>query len=193
MRLHRLEAGLLFVALLVTACDRTGEAEYIPPEPGTIYHYRGGFNRITGNAGMRTFFEDSAGGKGARAGLFLPDNPDAPIKVDSAALAALWPLTVGSEATVRTERGPEVWNWEFRVTGIEAVDVPIGSYDAFVVQAVESPELIRDPRYAYSASYQWWYSPKLNAVVKFRVTYLSGPVQGRVVTSELVDITTPDR
>jgi len=196
MRSHRIEAVLhrmLIGALLLTACGRTGEANYTPPEPGTVYHYQGGFNRITGNNGMRTFFEDSAGGKGARVALFLPDHPEYPIKVDSTDLAIIWPLKIGNEGIIRTERGIEVWNWEFRINTLESVKVPAGTYDAFVVQAIESPELIRDPRAGYTASYQWWYAPKINAVVKFRVTYLSGAVKGRVVTSQLVGITKPEK
>jgi hypothetical protein len=174
------------------ACGQGGVdgAPYVAPRPGTVYHYRGMDNTITAVDGWRTTYRDQAGREGLRIGLFLVDDPLHPAQVDSAALASLWPLRVGNEATVRVQRDPEVYRWDFRVTGIDHVEVGAGAFDAYVVQAVQTPVLVRTPQAAVTAMYTWWYAPRIAAVVKVRTSYLGGPAAGRVVESELLSIDT---
>lgn len=185
-------ASLLPVAgtlILLGACtggeEEAATAPYVSQEPGTVYHYAGVTNTITAVDGWRTRFTDNAGREGSRVGLFISENPAQPTQVDSADLAALWPLRVGKETEMKVNRGDEVWRYEFRVTGTQKVTVPAGEFDTFVVQAVETPELVRDPAKSYSAMYTWWYAPEIGNVVKFKTSYLSGPPAGRVYESEL--------
>jgi hypothetical protein len=181
----------LVLLLLIGACSGNGEqnlARYGALQPGTTYNYTGVSNTITSVDGWRTRFTDSQGREGSRVALFLSEDPRNPMQVDSAQLASLWPLRVGNETSLEVQRGPEVWTYEFRVTGTQKVTVPAGEFDTFVVQAVESPRLVRDPASAFTAMYTWWYSPGVRNVVKFRTSYLAGPATGRQIESELESI-----
>lgn len=169
-----------------------GPAAYTAPEPGTVYEYSGLKNSIVSVDGWRTHYKDGRGREGVRIAHFITDDPSRPITVDTTELKQLWPLRLGKETKVTVKRGDEVWEWEFRVVGTEMVFVPAGEYMTYIVQAVESPKLVRDPKSAYSASYSWWYAPRANAVVKFKTTYLSGPATGREFGSELEGISTSE-
>ena len=185
-------ALVLCVLAALSACSRLAEeAPYVAPRPGTVFHYRGMENRITGSQGWRTTFVDGLGREGLRWAVFIPDDARHPAEIDSAELARLWPLKVGNEAVVRVKHGPEVYRWEFRVGWKGSITVPAGRYDTYMVQAVQQPELVRDPRTAYTAMYTWWYAPAVPGVVRFITKYVGGPAAGRVIASELEKLDAP--
>ncbi|HET7274848.1 MAG TPA: DUF3108 domain-containing protein [Longimicrobiaceae bacterium] len=168
-------------------------APYVAPTSGTTYFYEGLSNTITAVDGWRTEFTDGQGREGARLALFITDTPQQPVEVDSATLGDLWPLDVNNTSVVKVHRGPEVWRLDFRVTRTQNITVPAGTFDTYVVQAVETPELVRDPQSASTAMYTWWYAPEVAAVVRFRTSYLTGPATGRVVESSLNRIELPQQ
>lgn len=182
------------LVLVLAGCGDLGRMDPAPlPEiaPGTIYHYEGLTNTVVEGDGWAYTYEDGQGRSGRRVGVFLSDDPRAPAEVDSAALAALWPLEVGRETVVDVARHGEEWEWEFRVTGTETLEVPMGTFDTYVVQAAQVPRVTRTPGREVSTLHTWWYSPEVGAVVRFRTTYLTGPAQGRVVQAALERVVGP--
>ena len=169
---------------LFAAC-RPAAVPYVPPVPGTVYHYTAFSNTITGVDGWRTAYVDDRGRPGSRLGLFITEDPRRPARPDSGALARLWPLRVGSELAFRTQVGPEVWRWEFRVTGTEEVPVPAGRFATVVVQGAQEPALVHDPRAASTVLYTWWYAPRVGAVVRVRSRFLAGRRAGQALEAEL--------
>ncbi len=182
---------LACLALLgLGACDADPQtAPYVAPAPGTVYDYGQFTNTITSADGWRVRFSDNQGRQAERVGLFLTGDVEEPLQVDPAALDSLWPLKPGREAAFEARRGPEVWRWELRVLEGEEITVPAGTFQTFVVQGVQTPELVRSPQTSATVLHAWWYAPAINSVVRFRTTYLTGPAQGRVVEGELRGIT----
>ena len=191
--LARRRRGMLVAALTLGAgaCDAGPEpVPYVAPAPGTVYDYGAFTNTVTSSDGWRVRFTDNQGRQAERVGLFLTSDPAEPLEVAPAALDSLWPLELGRELAFRVKRGPETHRWEFRVMAGERVTVPAGTFETVVVQGVQAPELVRSPQTAATVLNSWWYAPSVNAVVRFRTTYLSGPGQGRVVEGELRSIRT---
>ena len=58
----------------------------------------------------------------------------------------LWPLELNKEMTINVKRGDEVYSWNFRVTSEQSVMVAGQKYDAYLVQAVQTPVLVQDPK-----------------------------------------------
>jgi hypothetical protein len=186
-------AGLVGLAGL-TACSGPPPAiAYSAPAPGTVYDYGDFTNTITAVDGWRTTYVDDRGRTARRVALFITENPQRPLDVDSVALGSLWPLRLGAATTVRTRAGEEVYRWKFRVVDTTTVTVPAGTFAATVVEGIEVPELVHAPQQASSVLNTWWYAPAARAVVRFESTYLTGPVQGRRVIGELKAIRTPPR
>jgi hypothetical protein len=189
-------AAVMLAFVVTTSCSHfkgPEPAPYVAPEIGTVYHYEGTTNTITAVDGLRTHFVDGQGRQGSRLALFIADDPREPAEVAADQLSAIWPLEVGKESVITVNRGPEIWEWEVRVSKIETITVPAGTFETYVVQAVEAPQLVRSPDQTSTASYTWWYAPEVEAVVRFRTTYLGGPATGRVIESGLVRIERPDR
>lgn len=182
------------VAIGVTACDLgPPEAPYVEPSPGTVYDYGDFTNTIVSADGWRVRYSDNHGRQGERIGVFLTGDPREPLQVESAVLDSLWPLRPGHETAFRVRRGPEVWRWELRVLPVEEeVTVGAGRYRTIVVQGVQTPELVRSPRTAAAVLHSWWYAPDVEAVVRFRTTYLAGPAEGRVMEGALQSIRQAD-
>jgi len=180
---------LLMATVSCAPASLEGPAEYQSPEPGTVYRYRDVANVILESDGIRTRFRDNQGRVAERVGLFLTDDPEDRMQIDTVALMSLWPLVPEKEAVVETKRANgEVFETEFRVSRVEPVETGMGMVDAIIVQGVTTPKLVRDPETARSIMNSWWYSPDLNAVVRFRTTFLAGPGQGTVVGDRLVEI-----
>ena len=78
----------------------------------------------------------------------------------------------------------------FHVMGQAQVAVPAGTFDTYVVQAVQRPENFTDPKRQTTTAYTWWYAPTVAAVVQFETRYYSGPMAGHVMQSVLRSIDT---
>jgi len=179
------------------ACSR-GErslppAPYVPPAVGTVYRYVGFNNTVVGVDGLRTRFVDDSGHQGLRVGLFISDDPQHPSQIDQAQLAALWPLESEKQTDVMVRNGSNTWLWRFKVLGEQQVTVPAGRFQTYMVQAVQRPDSIRDPKSGEQTvvGYTFWYAPSISAVVRFKTTYFSGPATGQVVQSELRAVEAP--
>lgn len=172
----------------LTALNHTA-APYVPPAVGTRYVYTSFAQTITANDGLRTRFVDHRNLPGERLALFIPQNPAAPLTVDPAALARVWPLRVGRETRVATARGPLRWEWRLRVVGTERVRVPAGTFDTYVVEAVEVATRTATPT-AEPRVTTFWYAPAGGAVVRFSIGTL-GRVTRRVTQQELLRVEAP--
>ena len=168
-------------------------APYVAPAVGTVYRYAGFSNTVVGAEGLRTRFVDDSGRQGLRVGLFISDDPEHPSQIDPAQLGALWPLESEKQTNVVVRNGPSAWLWRFKVLGVQDVTVPAGRFQTYLVQAVQRPDTIRDPKATQETvvGYTFWYAPSIAAVVRFRTTYYSGPAMGRVVQSELRAVERP--
>lgn len=163
---------------------------YTPPPVGTVFDYGGQSNTITKVDGWRTSYRDNLGREGSRLGLFITEDPRQPFTEDSAALGALWPLRLGQQTVVTVKRDSEEYRWDFDVTDTATITVPAGTFSTFIVQGVERPTLVRNPRTAVTVSNRWWVARPNNTVVRFVSTYLTGPAAGRQVIGELKAIRT---
>jgi len=190
-------AVVVLAAVAGASCSR-GErslppAPYVAPAVGTVYRYVGFNNTVVGVDGMRTRFVDDSGRQGVRVGLFISDDAEHPARIDVAQVTALWPLEVDKQSDVRVHDGARAWLWRFKVVGEQNVNVPAGRFETYVVQAVQRPDSIRDPKSGQETvvGYTFWYAPSIAAVVRFRTTYFSGPATGKVVQSELRGVQSP--
>jgi hypothetical protein len=186
--LVRLQLMAMLAAVLGFGCKGAGleSAPYKAPEVGVRYKYSGGLtNTITAVNGWRTEFVDDKGRPGSRLGLFVNEDPASPVTVDSGDLERLWPIELNKETKVTVHHGPEVYTWQFRVVSEEKVFLGNQAISCYVVQAVQDPVLVKDPRKTTSTINTWWYSPALNAVVKFKTTYVGGPTAGKAFTALL--------
>lgn len=186
-------AATLLALLSVQACapEPPEPAPFVQPDTGTVYLYGEVLNQILSTEGIRTRYQDHRGRVAERIGLFLTAGEGSPIQVDTAALMGLWPLEPGKTAVVEIlsgEEPQEVYEYEFVVQRMEPVETGLGSFDSYVVQGVVTPKLVRNPAVAQTIMNSWWYSPELNAVTRFRTTYLLGPGQGTVVEDRLREI-----
>jgi len=155
------------------------DAPYVAPAPGTVYDYGDFSNTVTKVDGWRTSFTDDRGRAGQRVALFITENPAQPVTVDAAALDSLWPLRLGRHVTLKTQRGDELYKWEFRVLDTATVEVPAGTITTNVGAGVQTPELVRSPQTAGGVVHTWWYAPEAKAVVRFESAYVLGPSAGR--------------
>ena len=187
-------AGVACVAVVggVAGCGHAPEpAPYVAPAPGTVYDYGDFTNTVTSVDGWRTAYVDNLGREGSRLALFITEDPTRPVAVDSAALDSLWPLTLGHEVTLHAQQGEERHRWVFRVLDTATVEVPAGKFAAYVVEGVQTPELVRSPEAAGSVVHTWWYAPDARAVVRFESAYLLGPAAGRRFEGTLKGIRAP--
>jgi hypothetical protein len=185
--------ALLLAGGVVTGCSKPeglGPAPYVAPGVGTVYRYAGFDNTVLDSEGWRVRFVDQKGRRATRVAVFITDDPDTPSKIDTAALAKLWPLTNGKKVSLKMVSGSYVSRWDFNVVGQAQVSVPAGTFETYVVQAVQRPDSLSDPAKQTVFAYTWWYAPDVAAVVKFETTYYSGPAQGQVIRSMLQSIDT---
>ena len=188
--------AIALVAATVAACsqpEKLGPAPYVAPPVGTVYAYLGFTNTVLSSDGWRVRFADDSGRQATRVGLFITDDPIVPSLIDTAKLASLWPLETGKEVTVTMRRGNYGSRWLFHVMGQAQVAVPAGTFDTYVVQAVQRPEAFTDPKKQTMFAFTWWYAPKVAAVVRFETRYFSGPASGQVVKSVLKSIDTAQK
>ena len=155
-----------------------------------MYSYVGFKNVVLSSDGWRVKFADESGKRAARVGVFITDDPDMPSRIDTAALSKLWPLANGREASILMTSGDYKSRWLFNVVGEAQVAVPAGVFEAYVVQAVQRPEAMTDPKTQTVFTYTWWYAPTIAAVVKFETKYVSGPAIGNTVSSMLQRVDT---
>lgn len=167
-------------------------APYRPPPPGTALVYTNGLtNRIVSHAGWSMRYTDAQGRPGALLALFIVDHPDKPLTVDVSRLRQLWPLRVDNLFEGDLKRGLEIWNVSLRVTAIEEVTVPAGTFLTYVVEGVQGPHRVADPASPTIAT-TWWYAPEVGAVVRFmtstvRPTGVPAPAR----RYELVEVVKP--
>jgi len=184
-------AMLCAAALPLAACEPdVPPMPYTPPPVGTVYDYGGQTNTITKVDGWRTAYRDNLGREGSRLGLFITEDPRHPFSGDEVAIGELWPLRLGQQTVVTVKRDSEEFRWDFDVTDTATITVPAGTFSTFIVQGVERPTLVRNPRTAVTVSNRWWVARPNNAVVRFVSTYLTGPAAGRQVVGELTAIRT---
>lgn len=196
-RLPRRTRGVTRIAMLpavvasLAACKPDiPPMPYTPPPVGTVYDYGGQTNTITKVDGWRTSYRDNLGRTGSRLGLFITEDPRRPFTGDEVAMGDLWPLRLGQQSVVTVKRDSEVYRWDFDVTDTATITVPAGTFSTFIVQGVERPALVRDPRTAVTVSNRWWVARPNNTVVRFVSTYLTGPAAGRQVVGELKAVRT---
>ena len=189
---HLATIALSFAAVVVACSEpkRLGPAPYVAPAVGTVYNYAGFRNTVLASDGWRVRFADDSGRQATHVAVFITDDPIQASKIDSAALTSLWPLETGKQATVMMRAGSYVTRWLFRVMGQQQVAVPAGTFDTYVVQAVQRPEKFTDPKKQTIFAFTWWYAPAVAAVVKFETRYYSGPQAGHVVQSALKSVDT---
>ena len=187
----------LALAPAVRAQDSTkmanpGPAPFVNPVPGATLLYSGGLTQtIDSVRGIRTFFTDNAHNQGATVGLFIIDNPKNPRTVDEKALNAFWPLKLGNKATVAISQGQERWETTLRVVGADSVKLPAGKFATYVVEGVQAPKLVKNPKTPTIVT-TWWYSPALGAVARFATTVSAGsPNAGKIRRFELLNIRAP--
>jgi hypothetical protein len=189
-----LVGAVLLAAATVTGCGETPKglepAPYVAPAIGTMYSYVGFKNVVLSSDGWRVKFADESGKRAARVGVFITDDPDTPSRIDTAALSKLWPLANGREASILMTSGDYKSRWLFKVVGQAQVAVPAGTFEAYVVQAVQRPDSVTDPKKQTVFAYTWWYAPAIAAVVKFETKYVSGPAIGNTVSSMLQRVDT---
>lgn len=178
-------------AIGCAADDGVAAAPYVAPPPGTVYDYGDFSNTVTASDGWRTTYTDDRGREGRRVALFMTEDPSRPITVEPAALDSLWPLRLGRRVTLRTMRGEERDRWEFSVLDTATVTVPAGTFQAIVVEGVQTPELVHSPEAATSVVHTWWYAPEVAAVVQFQSAYVMGPAVGRRVEGRLQAVRGP--
>jgi hypothetical protein len=188
--------ALSLAGLMVTGCsDKQPEglepAPYVAPAVGTMYSYVGFKNLVLSSDGWRVRFADEQGKRAVRVGMFITDDPETPSRIDTAALRRLWPLSNGREVSIlMTSSSGYKSRWLFKVVGQAQVAVPAGTYESYVVQAVQRPDSVTDPKKQTVFAYTWWYAPAVAAVVKFETRYVSGPAIGNTVSSMLQRIDT---
>jgi hypothetical protein len=186
----RWSAPVLLAVVAAAPARAQVPAAYKAPPPGTVYHYRGATNRIVSTDGWRVTYVDHLGRTGARIGTFLVEDPTRPVRVERGGLERFWPLRRGTETSFRIVQDPLAWRWHGRVTDTATVRVPAGRFFTYVVQTVQESEIARKGE-ATTVMNVFWYAPALDAVVRYRTTYLSGPAAGRRVTDELVRVEAP--
>jgi hypothetical protein len=191
-RSRALLCGVAAVSLVSCDLQRKplGPAPYIPPPVGSKLQYVGFSNVVVSADGWKVRFADDQGRQGLRAGVFITGDSAEIASVDSTDLSHLWPLKTGNEVVMHTRRGRESIRWMFKVVGQALIDVPAGTFQTYVVQAVERPEKFTDPKTQTTLAFTWWFAPAINAVVRFETTYVSGAEKGRVVASTLKTIET---
>jgi hypothetical protein len=193
MRGERYALISLSIAAAIAACAEPktlGPAPYVAPAVGTVYNYAGFKNTVLASDGWRVRFADDSGRQATHVAVFITDDPKQASTIDSAALAGLWPLETGKQATVMMRAGSYTSRWMFHVMGQQQVAVPAGTFDTYVVQAVQRPEDFTDPKKQTIFAFTWWYAPTIAAVVKFETRYYSGPQSGHVVQSVLQSVDT---
>jgi hypothetical protein len=183
--------SIAFIGFVACAEPRTlGPAPYVSPAVGTVYTYAGFKNTVLASNGWRVRFADDSGRQATHVALFITDDPKQASQIDSTALVGLWPLENGKQAVVMMRAGSYTSRWLFRVMGQAPVAVPAGTFDTYVVQAVQRPEELTDPRKQTVFEFTWWYAPAISAVAQFETRYASGPQSGHVVRSVLRSIDT---
>lgn len=172
------------------AAQALSPAPYVAPAAGTRYVYRDYVNVVTRSDGWRTYFTDQRGRPGLHTGVFIPDDPTAPLSLDVSDIARLWPLRVGSSTKVPTSRGPLQWRWELSVIDTATIRVPAGRFATYVVQAIEVPVVAATPQPSVNYT-TFWYAPSVGAVVRFKAGQLVSPRRNLPVRQELVRIERP--
>lgn len=164
-------------------------APFKKPPIGVVLAYAGGLTQtVTAVTGMRVLSTDNAGLEGAHVGLFVADNPKVPRQIDDRVLAAFWPLKPAGKATVPIALGRERWEAQRQVVGTEKVTVPAGTYLTYVVEGVQRPKFVANPK-STSLVTTWWYAPSIGAVVRFAATAKGGSAGAGVVRPfELVTV-----
>lgn len=163
-------------------------APYVAPRIGTRFVYTAMANTITRVSGWKTYFTDHRGQLGMRQALFIPDDPQSPLTVSDSSLRSIWPLKVGKETRIMTQRGETRYLWQFTVAARETVSVATGTYATYRVDGVQQTLATRDPARAITNIYTWWYAPELRAIVRVNFLQAVGSRQGAMVKNQLVAI-----
>ena len=193
LRCERRTLAVLATTAAVIACAEPktlGPAPYVAPAVGTVYNYADFTNTVLASNGWRVRFADDSGRQATHVALFITDDPIKASEIDSAALASLWPLQNGKQVITTMRAGSHTTRWMFHVMGQAQVAVPAGTFDTYVVQAVQRPQEFNDPKTQTVFAFTWWYAPAIAAVVQFETRYYSGPQSGRVVRSVLRSLDT---
>lgn len=166
-------------------------APWAPPAPGTTFRYEGFTYRVGRTEGWRTSFVDDRGAPGQQLSLFFSEDPRKPFKFPSDSIAVLWPLRTGGRTSFQVFKGELQWRYVLRVIGTERVTVPAGTFDTYLVTALELPLLTSDPAGVRTRMTTFWYAPSINAVVRFLAitTTPAGEKTQRKV--QLLSITAP--
>ena len=180
----------------VGACERylpkeLEPAPYVPPKPGTVFRFAGFNMRVEENHGMAMRFADDSGRIGDRIGLFVVSDPKNPVVIDTAKMAAFWPLKNGNHTDIVVTEGKDQWDLSLNVVGEQVVDVEAGTFKTFLVQGTQKRRgtAVGPPT---TLGHSWNYAPSIGFVVRFETAVVAGPNQGRRFASALRSVYRPD-
>ncbi len=108
----------------------------------------------------------------------------APMVIEEAKYAALWPLETGKTVSfLRTAPDGQKARVVIRVAGTQTVEIPAGTFDTYLLDG--RVENLTGPR--YSAQVRAWWAPGPGWVVKAE----GGDSQGSTLSSEVIEFIRP--
>jgi hypothetical protein len=158
----------------VTAQEVT-RRNFACPKPGTVIETSvGGRLDFVIQDGFRCWYRTGQGANASRFAMLL-DGESNWLRQGGQALAMLWPLKPGNQqwfsVTGADREGfPASWYETYTVVGREAVRVPAGTFDAFVIRWEEQA---RGEGNYYAAS-RFWFAPEVGYFVKFEAARSPG-------------------
>lgn len=172
-RLMNLVPVLSLLALTPVAAYAQ-EAAFHAPAPGTKCEYRYKNSKLTYVFGTRDglivdFKISTSNRKNIPSGTFgwlistLAGDTKKVEFPNREQIEAFWPLRVGNQASWSAKARGQKWDFVARAVAYEKVDVPAGSYDAFVIEKTED-NVSTGPR--PDKTFKIWWSPELGAIVK---------------------------
>ncbi|HEX6978932.1 MAG TPA: hypothetical protein VF342_06510 [Alphaproteobacteria bacterium] len=163
--LRRLEMEQIAVAAMRRGYQRRPDPGAFTTRPGTIYtNSLGNTITVTGVVGRTVRFVDQNGKEFSSHALLYAQNPKV-IGNESviAAIDSLWPLEVGKQAEAWVYNPDWSWKLTWKVLGRETVNVPAGSFDAWLIEHTEAS--MGD---YYIGKSQTWYAPEVGWNVRYR-------------------------
>lgn len=174
--------ALVLAALPATAAD--GGA-FTTRAGLTVENSLGTTLKVLRVAGHRVEFRNDTGETFTSHAMLYAPNPK--VIGDEGVLAAvdsLWPLAVGKTASAWVYNHDWAWQQSWRVVRRELVEVPAGTFEAWVIEHTE--RALGD---GYEAKSETWYAPAIGWNVRYRawtVTPATGQVDEWVLTRVVV-------
>lgn len=167
-------------------------APYVAPASGTREVFTNFTNVIGKSTGWRTDYTDGKGNSGSRIGLFLPDNPAVSAVFNERLLGEFWPLTIGREVRVESQRFPLKWLTKLKVLQMDTVTVPAGRFPVYVVETIKQATVTRTPSSNVTFTLLY-YAPSIGTVVRVVSREMAGPTKGLSGHADLVRLERPGK